>query len=73
MLYQTRIERFLVIEDYHAPSKIYFFNFIFFWIFFATPDRAQREQPLTILPPREEACRQLQLFTYRGTAPNGPA
>ena len=31
---------------YHAPSNNYFFNFNLLWIFFAYPDRAQREQPI---------------------------
>ena len=39
-------------------------NWPAFWWGFAFVLRL-RASPLTILPPREEACRQLQLFTYR--------
>ena len=43
-LMQRRLSK--MIEDYHAPSKSDFLISIFFWIFFATPDRAQREQSI---------------------------
>ena len=42
-LMQRRLSK--IIEDYQLRRKSFFLISIFFWIFFATPDRAQREQP----------------------------
>ena len=48
-LHDAVIDATKIIEDYRRLScsvEKLFFNFNFFWIFFATPDRAQREQPI---------------------------
>ena len=45
----TVIDATEIIEDYRRLScsvEKLLFNFNFFWIFFATPDRAQREQQI---------------------------
>ena len=49
LLPKAVIDATKIIEDYRRLScsvEKLFFYFNFFWIFFATPDRAQREQPI---------------------------